>query len=121
MAAARRNFDQGEWLAVYQRSGATEHGVGAFHGLDGYTSAARDGDALADVPLSKRMRDGSAVRDIGLLVFGRLAARHHAGESEQWLQERGGIGEMDAFVFEDFRHPADQRIGILARQGGEQF
>src|SRR5579859_631975 len=121
MTATSRHFYQGEWLAVDQRRGAAEHGVGALHGFDGDAGAAGDGDTLADVPLGERMCDGAAVFEIGVLVFGGLAAGHHAGGGEQGLQERGGIGETDSFVFEDFGDAADQGIGVLARQGSEQF
>src|ERR1035437_4326322 len=121
MLAAARYLDHRHAPAIDQRGGAAQHGVGALHGLHGHTGAFANGDSLSHVEAGQRIGHAAAVFDIRQLFLGRLAARHHAGGGQQGLEQRGGIAQLNAFVGQNLNHAADQAIGILCREGGEQL
>ena len=121
MGAAAAGFHQRERAAVDQRGGAAEHGVGAFHGLQGDAGALANGHALADVETRQGARDAAAVLYVGEFGLGGLAAGESALGGEQGLQQRGGIGQADALVREHLGDAADESVGVLLGERGEQL
>src|ERR1035437_7094878 len=121
MLAAAGYLDHRHAAPIDQRGGAAQHGVGTFHGLYRHAGAFADGDALSHVEAGQRIGHTAAVGDIGELFLFRLPARHHAGGGQQGFEQHGGIAQVNAFVRQDADDAADQAIGVLCRERGEQL
>ena len=113
VARPRATFDQPQRLAVDQRCGAAQHGVGAFHGFGGDTGSFTDGYALADVAPAQRSGDAAAITDSLSSSLVGLAPRQHAFGRQQRFQQRGRIHQLDALSSRTAATPPIRARGVL--------
>ena len=109
-------FHDDQALAAGDARGALDGFVGAFHGLDGHAGAVANHHRLARdrVPRSAA-RSGVRRRCRRTLVASGARRVSTPGRGQQRAEKFGRIDELDAFVFQDARDRANQRVGVLRR------
>src|SRR5687768_9922704 len=103
-----------------QFSSPANGAVRAFHGFDGNDHTVFHHDALADVQGADLFAHVPAVADVFPFLRGRLASRQGARLDEDALEPERGLADLNAFLFDFLRHPAENVVILEMNQFGGQ-